>query len=289
MLNGLQKIQYFTESLFRYFESRQCPVCGEKETRVIDRKYIVTRLLECANCHFRFRHPYESDQSNKKFYQLEYQEKDGITTDMPYDTQLKELIESDFLKYNDKNAERLIKLFQTLFETTVNIKIIDYGCSWGYISYQFKKAGMNVQSFEISKRRGEYGNQKLDLNIVSNAEKLKSGVDIFFSSHVIEHVASVNEMIATAKNLVRPGGYFIALCPNGSEELRKAEPISFHLAWGKVHPNFISEDFLHHIFKGYPMYLQSTPINYSGIEEWNQNENFTGILSGIELLCIVKL
>jgi 2-polyprenyl-3-methyl-5-hydroxy-6-metoxy-1,4-benzoquinol methylase len=289
MLNISQKISYFLDSAVRMFEPKICPVCGSNKTKVVDKKYIVTKLLQCENCTFKFRHPYESKKANQDFYQKEYFEVDGITTDMPNDAQLQELVNSNFTSDANKNVDRLLQLFSCFFDNLNGVKIIDYGASWGYISYQFKKAGMEVQSFEISKPRGGFGNKKLGLNITADTEQLQGGIDIFFSSHVIEHVPSITDMINLAKKLVKPGGFFIALCPNGSDVYKQLQPVSFHKAWGKVHPNFLSNDFYHYIFKGQSIFLATTPINYNEVKQWNQKDNFTGDLSQVELLCIVKL
>jgi 2-polyprenyl-3-methyl-5-hydroxy-6-metoxy-1,4-benzoquinol methylase len=289
MLTTKQKINYLLDSTLRFFEQKKCPHCKSTNCTKIDQKYFVTQLLQCNNCNFRFRHPYDSINTNKDFYQKEYFEDDVMTTDMPTNEQLEDMKSNNFDIDNDKSIKRLLPLFDIVTSNNRNAKIVDYGASWGYMSYQFKLAGYDVQSFEISKPRGNYGNKNLGLNIVSNIEELKGGVDIFFSSHVIEHVPSITEMLNVAKGVLKKGGFFICLCPNGSDEFRKLDPQAFHLAWGKVHPNYLDEKFFSKLFEENNYYIGATPINLEKINNWNSEGQCIDKLESIELLTIVKL
>jgi cyclopropane fatty-acyl-phospholipid synthase-like methyltransferase len=169
------------------------------------------------------------------------------------------------------------------------VSMVDYGCSWGYMSYQFKQKVHQLQSFEISVPRATYGNKNLGLNIVSNEDELQPQVDIFFSSHVIEHVPSLQNLINLAKKMVKPGGYIITLCPNGSDHYQIKEPTSFHLAWGKVHPNYLSDSFFKKAFKDNPKYIGTTPIQFEHIEKWDKQSILIDNLDNIEMLTIVKV
>ena len=156
------------------------------------------------------------------------------------------------------------------------------------MSYQFKKRGMSIQSFEISRPRANYGNTNLNLDIKSNLEDLKPGNDIFFSSHVIEHVPSIPDMINASKKLLSTGGFFIAECPNGSEEFRKKNS-NFSKAWGLVHPSYLSEDFYQWIFKECPYLILTSPYDLNQIKKWDQVSQVTHETSGDQLLVIAKL
>lgn len=289
MITTGQKIAYLANSILRYAEPKICPYCASSHTHEIDRKYLVTRLLECQHCHLYFRHPYETQASNRSFYQKAYTEKDKLTTDLPSPEGLEALKAINFKTDSNKHAARLIRLFQCLYPSVNALNIIDYGASWGYISYQFLQAGMSVQSFEISAPRAQYGNDNLGLDIKTRVEDLTPGADIFFSSHVIEHVPSISAMLDQAIKLIRPGGYFIALCPNGSDGFRLSNPSGFHQAWGKVHPNYLNDKFFRHVFKSQPHYIGSSPIHFDAISAWNGLGQYTDNLDGEELLLIAKI
>ena len=154
---------------------------------------------------------------------------------MPTEEELSELKSQEFNAGSDRSIARLLPIFEAAAGKIQDTKIVDYGTSWGYISYQLKKVGMNVQSYEISRPRANYGNQNLGLNIVSNVNELKGENDVFFSSHVIEHVPSVSKMIEIGKSVLSKDGVFIAICPNGSPMRKAMHPKNHHSAWGQVH------------------------------------------------------
>ncbi|MCX7986348.1 MAG: hypothetical protein N2662_05370, partial [Bacteroidales bacterium] len=79
-----------------YFTVRVCPSCGSNHNVIVDKKYFVTKLLECQQCFLRFRHPPDTERFNFSFYQKRYQQNDSITTDIPSVAVLKEWIEFNF-------------------------------------------------------------------------------------------------------------------------------------------------------------------------------------------------
>jgi hypothetical protein len=288
MLTLNQKIDYLVTSAFRYFEVPVCPSCGSKINTLVDRKYIVTRLFKCSDCKLQFRHPIERIEEGKKFYQKKYTEGDGITTEMPSLDALKELKGQNFSQFkDDRSAVRLDEIFKAL--NSENKKICDYGSSWGYMSYQLKNLGYQVNSFEISTPRADFGNKHLQLNIKSEYNQLEKNQDVVFSSHVIEHVPSVKQMLELKWGLVKEGGYLIVICPNGSRDLKNANPESFHEGWGKVHPNYLNEELFEKFFESKPFFITSSPFNLTQIKDWDQNNSYTSkVMDGYELLVIIK-
>ena len=75
-------------------------------------------------------------------------------------------------------------------------KVFDFGCSWGYGSYQMNKAGYDVQSYEIGVERRNYGINNLGVNHIDDPYAIQAGhplhesFDCFFSAHFLEHVPS---------------------------------------------------------------------------------------------------
>lgn len=260
MLSTVQKLKYLVNSAVRYGEKVACTYCGGANCSVVDRKYVVTRLFECNQCHLYFRHPVEKVSQNRNFYQDDYQEMDNVTTSLPDAEELERMKQAGFAG-NNKNAQRYLDLFAALQPGKKPLRIIDYGCSWGYISWQFKQAGLNVQSYEISKPRAAYGNRNLELDIKTSEADLQGGCDIFFSSHVIEHHPSIPDMMNLARRLLNPDGIFVAFCPNGSPQHRQRDPKGFSLAWGKVHPSYLSARFFETIFKDHDYYIGGSPVN----------------------------
>ena len=287
MLTGKQKIQYLVGSFLASGQKMQCTYCQSSNCKEIDRKYLVTRLMECQNCHLYFRYPVDKKEVNADYYQKEYKENDHITTELPEPALLEKLKQENFSSVY-KNANKYLDLFNRLFPGAGPLRIIDYGSSWGYLTYQFKKAGHQVQGFEISRLRAEYGEKNLDVEIFSDESLLQKDNHIFFSSHVIEHHPDIAAMIGLAESRLINGGYFIAFCPNGSPAFRTRNEEAFHHLWGKAHPNFLNAEFYKHIFKDRPYFIASNPVRREKIHPLDQYETIEEDLSGEELLVIAK-
>lgn len=287
MLTRKQKIKYLIDSVLASGQRYQCVYCKSEDCKEIDRKYFVTKLMECQNCHLYFRYPVDKKEENANFYQTEYQESDKITTDLP-DTSLLQKMKNEGFTVGSKNANRYLELFARLFPEEKSLRIIDYGSSWGYTSYQFKQAGHQVQGYEISRSRASYGIKNLDVDICMDEKTLRRENHIFFSSHVIEHHPDIASMIHLAESLLINGGYFIAFCPNGSLPFRLKNQEIFHRFWGKVHPNYLNADFYKYVFRNQPHYIASNPIIKNNIHPLQMRETAIDDLSGEELLIIAK-
>ena len=281
-----QRLSYFIDSASRYFGNKSCPFCKTENVKLIDRKYFVTRLFECTKCHLYFRHPKDKKGFNTDFYQEQYEEF-GITTNIPYGTQLAIFKQNNF-KNSGKDYSDKIRTMSLL--KPGKIKVVDYGSSWGYVSYQFKNAGFITQSFEISSSMAKKGNELLGLDIKNNLDDLVGDNDIFFTSHVIEHLSDINHLFQVAKKLLKPDGIFVAYSPNGSKAYRKLHPEIFHSLWGLVHPNFMNSDFYSTVFNKNPYIITSCPYDkLSLFTNWDSKSHIIGDTSGEELLFICKI
>ena len=284
----MSRISYLAGSALRYLSSKVCPSCGSSNVTIIDTKYFVTRLFKCNNCLLLFRHPKDSSEFNFKFYQKKYSQK-GLTTDLPSAEELESLKVNNF---KGKSAALYTDIFLELFREVElkKIKVIDYGCSWGYQSFQFLNSGFDCSSFEISRPRAEYGNSKLGLSIRTDESELPFANDIFFSCHVIEHVPSPGKMIEFGFNHLKSDGYFVAESPNGSDAFRKSNPDLFHLLWGQVHPNMLTADFYAKFFARLPHFISTSPFEnvIAEIRTWDRRNNKILDLSGSELLVVAK-
>ena len=287
MLTKKQKIKYLLDSILASGQRLRCTFCKSENCIEIDRKYFVTRLMECQDCHLYFRYPVDKKDENANFYQTEYQESDKITTDLP-DAFLMEKMKADGFRTVNKHAGRHLDLFARLFPSEKSLRIIDYGSSWGYTTYQFKESGHQVQGYEISRSRAHYGIKHLDVDICTDEKLLRQGNHIFFSSHVIEHHPNIAAMVNLAESLLIDGGYFIALCPNGSPAFRKKSPETFHHFWGKVHPNYLNGEFFRQLFAKRPYYIASSPIINENIYPLQAQQEVMDELSGEELVVISK-
>jgi SAM-dependent methyltransferase len=213
-----------------------------------------------------FRTPTDDPADNQSFYENEYTQ--GFTTDVPSDPVLAELKRSNFVG-TEKCYSYYINVL-TQLGLKPGAKVFDYGCSWGYGSYQLAQAGFEVTSFEVAPSRRRYAHEKLGVSTVDDMDRVATGCafhfDCFFSAHVLEHVPSPAQSFNYAMRLLKRGGLFVSFTPNGNEGHRAADP-NWSKIWGEVHPNFIDTIFLDSSFKLSPRAIGSSPVSNASLPE----------------------
>jgi len=261
-----------------------CPSCGASNDRLVRRKYVVTALRECRECGLRFRTPKDDPDAAQSFYTDEIY-KQGFTTDLPSDAELQAMITHRFAGTEKDFAYRIEALVAAGLKTPA--RILDYGCSWGYGSWQMRQAGFDVFSYEIGRQRARYATEKLQCVMVDDLRAVDGTMDCFFSSHVMEHLANPRSMFDAAEKALRPGGLFVCYAPNGAVEREKKDFRAYHQNWGKVHPLMLTPQFLkgEAIRRGYARYgVFSCPVQGCDIEALRE-----GNFEGDELLMIGRV
>src|ERR1700722_10212432 len=187
-MNRSRKVRYFLWALTQGQRSdRSCPSCTSLRVGTVRRKFLVTALLECQNCGLRFRFPKDTDTRSRHFYQGDYEQ--GFTTDLPSDEQLKEMLVCRF-KNTVKDYQTYITVLHAI-GVGPGSTILDFGCSWGYGSWQLQEAGFKVYSYEVNKNRAEFARRKLKCSIVGD-DLVSDPIDCLFSAHVLEHLTDPN-------------------------------------------------------------------------------------------------
>ena len=263
-----------------------CPSCGSENATTIARKYVVTTLRRCSRCELLFRAPTTTSAENEAFYQETYSQ--GFTSDTPNDAALRELISTNFAG-SEKDYTSYIKVLAALGGRPGD-RLLDFGCSWGYGSFQLKKHGYDVTAFEISKPRCRYAREKLGVVAHDKLDEVKGeGFDIFFSAHVLEHVPAISDVFALAQKKLKKGGLFLAFTPNGSNAYRNRQDGAWGQLWGMVHPNFLDDRFYKKAFPD--VLLTSDPYDYREIsEQWAGGKTSSKLkLDGVELMAAVKI
>jgi 2-polyprenyl-3-methyl-5-hydroxy-6-metoxy-1,4-benzoquinol methylase len=252
---------------------------------VVDTKVLVTQLRECQNCGLLYRIPTDTESQSNKFYQDKYSE--GSTTDCPGEEELEQLKTGNFSATSNSYARYLSVLKQVV--TKEGARIFDFGCSWGYGSFQLTQAGYDVTAYEVSVQRRQYAADKLNVKVISDLPSADGNYDAFFSAHVLEHVPDLKSVVRLAQRIVKPGGLFVAFTPNGSLGYRTSQPAAFHKSWGLAHPNVLQDKFYRHVFIDRPYLLATDPYDPTQIAAWNQNDQVICDLTGWELLALAVL
>lgn len=263
-----------------------CPSCGADNAITVSRKYGVSALRRCAQCALLFRTPTTTSAENAAFYQETYSQ--GFTSDVPGEADLAKLKASKFVG-SEKDYAHYTKTL-TALGIKPGDRLLDFGCSWGYGSWQMREHGYQMTSFEISKPRCRYAREKLEIDAYDKLEEVPGdNYDAFFSAHVLEHVPSVSAVFEYARTKLKKGGLFVAFTPNGSSAFRRAQPESWQKLWGMVHPNFLDDIFYRTAFPD--ALLASDPYDYNELSQaWSNGATKHAFqLEGMELMAAVKM
>lgn len=278
----MNRVRYLLWALSKCLHaSTSCPACGSPSA-LVRRKYVVTALRECPDCLLRFRTPKDDPISANKFY-IEEAYKQGFTTDLPSDRQLEAMMAERFARTEQSFGSKIEALH--LLGLKAGARILDFGSSWGYGSWQMRAAGFDVFSYEIGRERRRYAKEKLGCNMIDDLRDLHGSIDCLFAAHVIEHLPDPGMILEEAARLLNKNGMFVCYCPNGSRERELADPTRYHQNWGVVHPVLITPSYLKResARRGLGQCtIYSSPIDLDDIRAGRD-----GALDGGELLAII--
>ena len=230
------KMRYVRRMLYHRWhrQARVCPYCGpSSEVSLVRRKKVIVEILQCQSCHLWFRWPADTPSEHDSYYQEEF------AGDAPQ-IMLPGIDELDLLKQSNFSGSPLdinnkIRILQILHPGG---RVLDFGCSWGYGTYQLCQHGFDAVGFEVSRPRAEFGRAKLGLNIIDNFEELSKlpdgSFDIVFSNHVVEHLPDIGKTFAILTRLLKENGFIFHVLPNFMGRMARS---GYWVKWiGEDHP-----------------------------------------------------
>lgn len=285
--------KYILRAVKNRNQEKQCPFCSSKSVfQVVDTKFLFTKLLRCNTCQLNFRFPTDTEAFYSDFYQEDYEVDVHMMTDLPSDDRLAILMKNNFNNLRDYSP-----YIKALFPDELSkLRVFDYGCSWGYNVFKLRNSGFDAEGFEVSKPRARYG-KKLGLDIATDINEIRENNDVFFNSHVIEHLGDIKKFIELSKQKLTEGGIFIAFCPNGSQEFRNRKPVDFHGLWGLLHPNYLDINFSRFAFQANPYIIMTgdwagtceAEYNLNELQSWDGKSQVIGSKKdGDELMIVAK-
>jgi D-arabinose 1-dehydrogenase-like Zn-dependent alcohol dehydrogenase len=225
------KVEYFLWAARNCIgANRSCPACGSGDTTLIKRKALVTSLYCCEACHLLFRVPKSNAGESEVFYQKQYRQ--GFTTDCPDDAEL-EYMKQKLFRGTEKDYTTYISVLRSVGLRPGQV-LFDLGASWGYGSWQLMQAGYRVYSYEISKPRARYAEEKLGCHMLPDLEHVPEKADCFFAAHVIEHLSNPLALWETALKMLKSGGVVVLFTPNGEPSRECLPGNRYHQLWGQA-------------------------------------------------------
>ena len=245
----MSKVYYIVYLIRNFSKGTSCPYSNNNQIEVVEKKYIFIKLIFCSKCSLQYRIIKDDQEFLKKFYQTDYKVDVEIMTSLPSDEELVISKGNYFQKLRDYYP--IISNFTTAGKN----KVVDYACSWGYSLHKLYQKGLGSQGYQLSEHGAKYGKEKLGVNLIYKEYDIRKDNDVFFSSHVIEHLAEMGSFVKKMKSVLTADGTSVTFCSNGSPEFKKRNPILSSYIWGQLHPNYIDVNFMQHVFKNNPYYI----------------------------------
>lgn len=145
-------------------------------------------------------------------------------------------------KFNPIRIAYIREKIEQKFKINSDLKILDIGCGGGLVAEPFARMGADVTGIDASEKNiavAKIHAQKSDLKInyiACPAEELaekNEKFDVVFALEIIEHVADVEQFIASCAKLVKPNGLlFVATLNRTLKSLALAKiAVEYVLRW----------------------------------------------------------
>jgi len=241
--------------------------------------------MRCSSCRLLFRAPTDPPRLHQRFYNRDYSE--GYTTDCPSREALDALVKNRFIG-SERDYSSKIDVVLAL-GVNPGARVLDYGASWGYGTWQLRDRGYDTVGYEIGRPRARYARAALAVPVHDSFDEINGLFDLVFCSHVLEHTSAPMDLVLCALSKLRPGGLFLAFTPNGCSQRtdQEANRHEYRHIWGLVHPILLDAEFYRFALARWPTLLCSSPYDTNQIRAWNRTSNAAFELGGDELAVTV--
>jgi hypothetical protein len=205
-----------------------CPYRDSQFADRLQRKWLLIEARRCMFCGLIFRWPTDPAQADREFYETDYEGQQA--TDVP-DAAAAAAMASEGFRGTSWHRAGRISFAECALGKPAGRTLLDFGCSWGYATHQYKAAGWAAHGFEIDRRRAEFGRVALDLDIKSDLNDYSGRqFDIILADHSLEHVPRIGHTLDALSKLAAPGATLMIFVPNGScHDARR-----FGVGWGPL-------------------------------------------------------
>lgn len=265
-------------------QPKTCPYCGSKNATVMGREKLLIQLRECGDCGLRFRYPKDEPEAAREYYESTYE--GGHVTDLPDMAILSAAREKNFVGSRWDFSDKIVAT-KAIHQGP---RLLEFGCSWGYVVDQFNKAGFDATGFELSRPRAKFGRKNLGVKIFDEYTQLEAlpdnSFDVIFTNHVLEHLPDLRPAFSLFSRLLAPQGAMVIIVPNGDGPTAREQGAGVisqeHVT--SLTARFFSENLGKYGFKAK---FASEPYSGELVEFVSEEQAFTA-LQGEELMAVLR-
>ena len=145
----------------------------------------------------------------------------------------------------------LLKNLKNSFEESISPKLLDIGCSTGWITSIAKDIGFEVSGLEANPNSAEIAREKFDLNIYEGFledVEFEERFDAAIMFHVLEHFVDPLATLEKVKGILKENGKLLIVVPNAKSIGTKIFKENYN--WNvKQHISFFSKSSLELMLK----------------------------------------
>ena len=162
----------------------------------------IYEIFECSNCNGLFQKFIPDNDFSNFLYDNLISAKDSLKKKSDY-----------YIKNKNKLNEDLSIISKLCNKKVDEIKILEFGCGWGFWSKFMKSKLFNITTCEFSIKRHDH----LIKNKISNYRNLneiKGRFDFIYSEEVLEHITSPLDTLKQLKGLLSKSGFMLHRFPS---------------------------------------------------------------------------
>ncbi len=210
----MARLRFAFRMLRLHFDAQRskCPYCSSFLYYLMQRKKILIQVRKCKDCGLIYRWPVDRLEDACSFYDSKAYHGQQAT-DIPRLDILPQLVQQKFRGSEWDKTHRLDFVRRLI---GCRGRLLDFGCSWGYGTYQYAELGFDVIGLDISHTRVEFGrlNLKLDLHFDWSEFDKNIYFDVIIADHSLEHLYNIRETIEKFRMHSKPGSKLIIFTPN---------------------------------------------------------------------------
>jgi 2-polyprenyl-3-methyl-5-hydroxy-6-metoxy-1,4-benzoquinol methylase len=222
--------------------SNSCRVCSSNNTRIVFNDYpgylegSVFDIFKCndCNCHF-----VRIGESTNEIYNIIYSSINSAGYDRYYLYAFLVKVVDNPLKFLAYLESTYYPIYRYLKDRD-NLKILEIGCSYGYLSYALKKRNFDIKAIDIASTpikfaKENFGDFFYNTELKEYLKVYNEKFDLIIATEVIEHLENPNEFLRDCKKLLNQAGKILLTTPNKdyskSDSVWQTDLPPVHLIW----------------------------------------------------------
>lgn len=221
---------------------KNCIICNSQNIKKINDHYQgyiegdFYEIFACNNCFSHFINPSKIDSN---LYSIIYNEENLLGYDRYFKYANEIISQSNPLKYLADQESTYYPVYKYL-RGKRNLKILELGCGYGYLTYAMHKESHNSYGIDLSQKsisfaKAKYGKYFENISIENFIQSCSEKFDLIVATEVIEHLFDIPQFFESLKKIIAPEGSILLTTPNKDFVPRKFDWLTdlppVHITW----------------------------------------------------------